>query len=122
MDDLTQKLQTLLSDPESMRDLAELAAMLREPASDGASAPEDAAQAPESAADSLPPIDFTKLLAVGQALSSVQNDETSALILALKPYLSAARAKRADQAVRLLKLYTAAGILKESGMLADLMT
>ena len=30
MDDLTKKLQSLLSDPESMRDLKELAAMLHE--------------------------------------------------------------------------------------------
>ena len=34
MDDLTQKLQALLSDPESMRNLSELAAMLQEPQSD----------------------------------------------------------------------------------------
>ena len=120
MDDLTGKLQALLSDPESMQNLAELAAMLRAP--DGEpEAPAPAVPAPEgSAGGGLPPIDFAKLMAVGRALSSVQNDDTSALIFALKPYLSAARAKRADQAVRLLKLYSAAGILRESGMLTDL--
>lgn len=120
MEDLTQKLQTLLSDPESMQNLAELAAMLRAP--DGApdTAENAAVPAPDDSAGGFPPIDFTKLMAVGQALRSVQNDETAALILALKPYLSAARAKRCDQAVRLLKLYSAAGVLRESGMLTDL--
>ena len=119
MDDLTQKLQSLLSDPESMRNLSELAAMLHEPQSGTQDA---AAQepAPESAS-AAPPLDFAKLLAVGQALSSVQNDNTASLILALKPYLSANRAKRADQAVRMLKLYTAAGILRESGMLSEML-
>lgn len=126
MDDLTQKLQSLLSDPESMRNLRELAAMLREP--------EPAADAPQTVcatqtddipqaehADDVPPMDFAKLLAVGQALSAVQQDETADLILALKPHLSAERAKRADQAVRLLKLYAVAGILRENGVLNDLL-
>ena len=118
MDDLTQKLQSLLSDPESMRNLAELAQMLREP--DGAAAAESPS-AGEPAADAPPPMDFSRLIAVGQALSAVQQDETAALILALRPHLSAARAKRADQAVRLLKLYAAAGILRENGVLNDLL-
>lgn len=114
MDDLTQKLQSLLSDPESMRNLSELAAMLREP--DGDNPPEQ-----NPAPDNAPMPDFTKLLAVGQALSSVQNDDTAQLILALKPHLSSARAKRADQAVRMLRLFAAAGVLRENGMLADLL-
>ncbi len=72
MDDLTQKLQALLSDPESMRDLSELAAMLREPDSQTAAPPaEDAPTAPS--APDPPQMDFTKILAVGQALSAVQN-------------------------------------------------
>lgn len=120
MDDLTGKLQTLLSDPESMQNLAELAAMLRAPDGEPDAPEPAAAPAPDVSAGGMPPIDFAKLMAVGRALSSVQNDETSALISALKPYLSAARAKRADQAVRLLKLYSAAGVLRESGMLTDL--
>ncbi|MBR4201158.1 MAG: hypothetical protein IKQ91_07765 [Oscillospiraceae bacterium] len=118
MDDLTQKLQSLLSDPESMRNLSELAQMLREP--DGNAAQEAAPAAADSAAEP-PPMDFSKLLAVGQALSAVQQDETAALILALRPHLSAERAKRADQAVRLLKLYAAAGVLRENGVLNDLL-
>ena len=117
MDDLTQKLQSLLSDPESMRNLSELAAMLREPNADAP--PEQ--NAPQNPQDNAQMPDFTKLLAVGQALSSVQNDDTAQLILALRPHLSAARAKRADQAVRMLRLYAAAGILRENGMLNDLL-
>ena len=64
--------------------------------------------------------DPAKLLAVGQAFSAVQQDETASLIRALKPHLSDARAKRADQAIRMLRLYAAAGILREKGVLADL--
>ncbi|MCQ2408803.1 MAG: hypothetical protein MJ065_09810 [Oscillospiraceae bacterium] len=117
MDDLTQKLQSLLSDPESMRNLSELAAMLREP--DTNALPEQDASSHAQNDAQMP--DLTKLLAVGQALSSVQNDDTAQLILALKPHLSAVRAKRADQAVKMLRLYAAAGILRENGMLTDLL-
>lgn len=129
MDDLTQKLQALLSDPESMRNLAELAEMLRETDSP-ADAPQRTQTAEESCAAAdlaadptaeAPPMDFSKLMAVGQALSTVQQDKTADLILALKPHLSAERAKRADQAVRLLKLYAVAGVLRENGLLNDLL-
>ena len=118
MDDLTKKLQSLLSDPESMRDLRELAAMLHDPPPDAA--PEDPQEAPEPAAGEDPMPDLTKLLAVGQALSQVQQDETAALVLALKPHLSPERARRAEQAARMLRLWSAAGILRENGMLNDL--
>lgn len=124
MDDLSQKLQSLLSDPESMRNLAELAAMLRDPEL-AADAPPSAAQPDITPAaeqtDAMPQMDITKLLAVGQALSAVQQDETADLILALKPHLSEARAQRADQAVRLLKLCAVAGVLRENGLLNDLL-
>ena len=118
MDDLTTKLQKLLSDPESMQELKELAAMLHEPSPDAAQ--DEPRDAPEPAAQENPLPDLTKLLAVGQALSHVQEDETAALVLALKPHLSPERAKRADQAARMLRLWSAAGILRENGMLNDL--
>ena len=113
MDDLTQKLQALLSDPESVRDLKELAAMLHDPPPDGN--PEQ----PEPSAGPLP--DLSGLLAVGQALSAAQQqDETASLLLALKPHLSAERAKRTDKAVKMLRLWAAADILRENGMLQEL--
>lgn len=113
MDDLTQKLQSLLSDPESMRDLKELAAMLHDPP------PDEQQTQPESAAENPLP-DLSKLLAVGQALSQVQQDETASLLLALKPHLSAERARRTDKAVRILRLWAAADVLRENGMLQEL--
>lgn len=121
MDDLTQKLQALLSDPESMKNLAELAAMLKEPDA-SAGVQTEAAPVPEpSAASGLPPLpDLGKLMAVGQALAQTDSDENAKLLLALKPHLSPERAKRAERAVRLLRLYRAAGILRETGMLDDL--
>ena len=122
MEDLAQKLRAILSDPESMRNLSELAAMIKEPDE----SPETGTQTTESEVASkpdqtAPDFDFSKLIAVGQALSVVQQNETTALLQALKPHLSEARAKRTDQAIRLLHLYAAAGILRENGILQDLL-
>lgn len=122
MDDLTQKLQALLSDPESMKNLSELAAMMQAdapPEDAAAPVPDESSGTPQTESEA-PPFDFAKLLAVGQALSAVQQDETADLLRALKPYLSPERAKRADKAARMLRLYAAAGILRENGMLNDL--
>ncbi|MBR3269190.1 MAG: hypothetical protein IKI58_10785 [Oscillospiraceae bacterium] len=117
MDDLTQKLQSLLSDPESLRNLSELAAMLRQPDSEAEPAGQRTEPMPEESA--APPVDLTKLMAVGQALSRMQQDDSVQLLTALKPHLSAERAKRADKAVRMLRLYHAAGVLRENGLLQD---
>ena len=114
MDDLTQKLQALLSDPESLRDLKELAAMLHDPP------PDEKTAQPEPAAAENPLPDLSKLRAVGPALSQVQQDETASLLLALKPHLSAERAKRTDKAVKMLRLWAAADVLRENGMLQEL--
>ena len=97
--------------------------MLRQPEQAPPEPPQEqdasAGESDEAAAD-VPPFDLAKLLAVGQALSAAQQDETAALILALKPHLSEERARRADRAVRLLRIWSAAGILRENGMLNDL--
>lgn len=116
MDDFSQKLRSILTDPESVRNLSELAEMLK--ASDEENP--DTAEMSSEAPPEPPQIDVAKLLSIGQALTQAEDDKTAALILALRPHLTAERAKRADRAVKLLRLYTAAGILRESGMLQDL--
>lgn len=109
-EDLGARIGSLLSDPESMQNLAELAAMLRG---------DDAQTGGQE--ETLPAPDLAKLMGAVQAIGQVQADENTALLLALKPHLSEARARRAEKAVKLLRLYRAAGILQESGMLSDLL-
>ena len=110
MDGLGEKIQSLLSDPESMRNLSELAAMLRQPEERGA---------PEQPQETPPP-DLAKLMAVGQAVSQCGSDDTEKLILALQPYLSAERAARAGKAVKLLHLWHIVSVLRETGVIGEL--
>ncbi len=119
MEDLSQKIESLLSDPESMQNLAELAAMLRSPEDTPETAAETDGAAAPADADAPPPFDAAKLLGAAQAFAQAQQDGSAALILALKPHLTPARAARADRAARMLRMYHAAEILRENGVLAD---
>lgn len=110
MADMAEKLEALLSDPESLRNLQELAGMLKN---------EEQTDAAPSGTESAMPFDIAKLMAVGQALHGMENDDNIALLLALKPILSPRRAKRADKAVKLLRLYGAAALLQKQGLLQD---
>lgn len=116
MDDLTSRLQSILSDPESMQNLAELAAMMMQPDDTDS----QSAQADPPSAD-LPPPDMSKLLAIGQMLGQQQPDPNAALLTALKPHLSPDRAARAEKAIRLLRLCQMIGVLRESGLLSSIL-
>lgn len=119
MDDLSEKLQSLLTDPESMKNIAELAAMMNEDHGTGTDPLSN-----EQAGSCTEPddgFDFSKLLLVGEIMEQMQRqDDDTRLLLALKPYLSEERSKRVDRAVKLLRLYTIVMSLKEKGLLADL--
>ncbi|MBR2086158.1 MAG: hypothetical protein IJ906_03310 [Oscillospiraceae bacterium] len=115
MDDLTGKMQALLSDPESMQQLSELAAMFQ----GGTSTPESAAPAPTDG--STGGFDPQLLMRLSQLMQSQQEpDQNTALLLALKPYLGQRRQYRTDKAIRLLRLYSLWKIARQTGMLNDL--
>lgn len=114
------KLSALLSDEESMQQLSELAKMIQE--ADGTA--EDSIQADsetEKTGEAVSGFDFAKLLQLQSAFSGMQEETNdTALLLALRPHLNEARQAKVDKAVRVLKLYAVFTMLKESGMLSDL--
>ncbi len=120
MEDFMQKMQSILSDEESMQQLQELAQMFRSGMAEESS--EAAGNAPAGdAADMLQGFDFTKLLQISSMLQAQDADKNTALLLALRPHLSVERQGKVDRAVKLLKLYALWIMLKESGMLGDLL-
>lgn len=127
MEDLFGKMQSLLSDPESMQQIAELAQMLQ-------SETEAASPAAPSPAEDIPPADASSendgglpfdpmlLLKVGEMFSSVQEpDKNTALLLALRPHLREERQQKVDRAIKLLRLLAVFHMLKDSGMLQNLL-
>ena len=130
MDDSMGKIQEVLSDEESMKQLSELAASLfpsseQNGTEDGCSDEAEANEANEDKEDdsSKQGIDFdlSKLLMIGQVMSSVSNDKNTELLLALRPLLKEERQEKVDKAVKILKLLAVWSVLKDSGILSDIL-
>ncbi len=117
MDDLSGKIGEILSDPDSMRELSELAAMFR---NETGSPPAESNTPPANpAAGEL--FDPAMLAKLGTLMQSQQQpDKNAALLLALKPHLGERRRLRVDKAIKLMRLYALWKTAQQSGMLQDL--
>lgn len=121
MDDLLGKMQSVLSDPESMQQLQELASMLGAEDETGAQEtqqPERSSKGQEETGEGG--FDLGMLMQLSSLMGSTETDEDSALLLALKPHLREERQKKVDHALKLMKLMTVWKTLKETGLLKDL--
>lgn len=126
MDDVMGKIGAILSDPESLQQLQELAQMLQqENASDVADDASDKTSEnthAETNTESTDGFDFNMLLKIQELMGAMHNsDEDTELLLALRPHLKEQRQKKVDQAVKLLKLYAIFSAVKENGLLQDLL-
>lgn len=107
MDDLSEKLSGILNDPEAMRDIAALASQL------GVDAPglhkEEARPEPKPADDMM-----TQLMALAPMLGSLkQEDDTTRLLDAMRPFLSEERRQKLDKAKRLIRIMKMMPLLKD---------
>lgn len=108
MSDFQDKINQILSDPEAMKQVQSLGAQL------GISADKlSAAPAPPKSED-----DAAKALSSLAPLmnSYSSNDEITALLNALKPFLSAEKAQKLEQAQRLIRMIKIIPLIKDSGM------
>lgn len=112
MDDMAEKITSLLSDPDGMEKIKGMAEALF-----GENKP--AAPPPQSGGGlSLPEgFDPAKLMGVFSALSKSGGDDRTALLLALKPHLAPERRERVDKAVKLLKIASLLPVLRDEGLL-----
>lgn len=122
-EDIADKIQSLLSDEESMNQIKELAAMFGG-MSEGPGGGGEAASSPQTpktennSGDGGLNIDPLAVMQLFGAASA--KDKDCELLLALKPHLSPDKQKRIDKAVKLLKLYNIFIAMRENGMLSDL--
>lgn len=118
MEDMAAKIQEILSDEESMKQLGELAQMFssseneekNDSANENCSAPQD---------NIFADFDISKLLKLQSIMSKTNNDETAGLLIALKPLLKEERRQKVDKAVKILRLFAVWDILKDSGLMND---
>ncbi|MGN0608921.1 MAG: hypothetical protein ACI4J6_06920 [Oscillospiraceae bacterium] len=118
---MAEKIQSLLNDEESMRQIQELAAMFGGQGQENGS-PQSSEDTPPSSSGGAEGIaGALSIPAIMSLMESFSGSDPSCdLILALKPLLSKERQQKADKAVKMLRLYNAYIKLKDSGMLNDL--
>ncbi len=111
MDDLSEKLSGILSDPAAMQEIARLASSL------GADAPgvhtEPEPEKPPAKADALSMM--TGLMPLMGSLR--QEDDTTRLLDAIRPFLGEERREKLDKAKKLLKMMKLLPMLRELNIL-----
>lgn len=115
MDEISDKLTALLSDPDGMERIRQLAQSLLGEAQ-AEQEPEAAREGQMAGGD-----DIGKIMSLLSALKSRDEDSRVQLISALRPHLSTERQARADSAVKLLKLLDMLPLIKESGLLKEIL-
>ncbi len=126
VDDMIGRMGAILSDPESVRQLQELAQMLQQESTADDSSGSTPEQAPSGTHTNEKPsdggFDLSMLLKMQELMGAVQgSDESTELLLALRPHLHGQRQKKVDQAVKLLRLYAVFSAVKENGLLQELL-
>lgn len=109
MEDLAEKINSVLSDPESVKQLGEIAQML------GFSPDSPPPQAEESPSPA-PDVGAIMNLA-GKLKEAGGDDDNIRFLMALRPLLSEEKRPKIDKAVKMLKLINLLPIIKDSGIL-----
>lgn len=120
------RVQEVLSDPESMQQIQELASMLS--AEMGGSQPTQSDEPNGAPTADTPPttdaptddFDVSKVFKLVQLLNGASDSQDATLLLAIKPYLTPERQGRVDRAIRLMKVYDVFVSAKSSGLLNGL--
>jgi len=142
MDDMAEKIASMLNDPESMEGIKAMAQQFMS-ANNKSEKPDERHVRPESAVrherhvrpestvrpessvrqdSSMPSADdLSGIMNLLGAFKNTETDERSALLLALKPHLSDKRKERVDGAVKIMKLVKLLPVINETGILKGIL-
>lgn len=110
------RITDILNDEESLRQLSELAEMLKTgDFGDVSAQPENCSEINGDFSGILDMNMMLKISSLAEAMNS--NDKNTELLLALRPHLSQSSQQRLDRAVKLLKLISLYETAKDSGLL-----
>ena len=130
MENISDKLQALLSDEEGIKQLQSLYEILsgekkkdkEDDVSENENISAEDSSCTENEESQEDDFDFSTFFRL-QSLLDAGNTENknTALIVALKPYLSYDNQMRADKAIKILNIIEAAAVLRESGLLNNIL-
>ena len=111
MENIQDKIAEIMADPEAMSQVQSLGKMLGL-GSDESTKPEPKAEADNFSGEALGAV--TKLMPLLSMAN--QEDDTSRLLAALRPFLSEEKCRKLDSAKRMLKIMKLLPALKEGGL------
>ena len=114
MDDLTGKLNELLSNPDIMRQIQGLSGMLGSPAPQAPPEPErrEFSSAPEFPSDMMQMV--SKMMPLISSIN--QEDDSTRFLRSLKPLLGDTRRKRLEEAIRMMQMLRFLPLLKKQDL------
>jgi hypothetical protein len=126
-----EKIGEVLSDPESIKQIGELAEMLRNGAFDNpppensaeGGAPNDNVESGSEESDTagiFDGIDFSQVFQILALLSDPPKDKNVDFLSALKPLVSEEKQPKIERSIKILKLYDMFEILRANGLLDGL--
>lgn len=117
MEDLAATISRLLNSQEGLGQLQEMARSLGlDPDGGAQQAPPQAP--PPAGAPEGPGLDLDTMLLLGRAMAAFgQEDRNTELLRALRPHFSPERAKRVDDAIRILQLIRLLPLVRDLGIL-----
>ena len=118
MDDLAAAVQSILNDPQSMAQIQGIMHSL------GANPPQSPAPAPPPVQQNnapAAPLNLLNTLNANDPMTAMLLDDSTRLLAALRPLLGEARQKKLDEAAKILKLLHLLPLLKESGVLQNIL-
>ena len=125
MDDLSAAIRDLLQDPQSMAQIQNLAQSLglndQSPAGTNTQNPFQALLPAVSQPQNTDPMLSMLMRAAPLLTKANEEDDASRLLAALRPLLSEPRQKKLDDAGRILKLLHLLPLLRESGLLQNIL-
>lgn len=105
MDDLESKISNLLSSPDGMDQIMKVARALSNSSPSDEAVQEEVSSPPPSTEDTPNfPFDPSLLSKLSKLTIEPQNDKKTALLNALKPYLSKSRQEKLDRALNLMNM------------------
>lgn len=123
MDDFSSMLNDLLKNPESMEKIKSLANMLGGSGGSGPAAPPGSAPQAPAARDNRPSEGLDQdsmrmMMKLAPMISKFrQEDDSTRLLRALRPFLKEEKQKKLDEAIRLMQIVRMIPFIRHSGLL-----
>lgn len=115
MSDIASQINSILSDPEMMKQIQSLSGLLGQ--SDSKDNISQALPQPSSPLDILGADGMQSVMKLMPLISRIQQeDDTTRLLNAIKPFLSEPRQKKLDEAIKLIRIINLVPLIKQQGL------